>query len=200
MGEWGDTGARRGEWRVCRLEPCTWQSFGTRPQSTTPHAFEARALLIDYQQREEFDPMRQYKIMRSKRKRYDPVEFYLANSIAEWNDGHLPFAVHRALQDLRREAEVPDADAEQRVYLHAGFGSEAEARAAAAMIHAGVTDGVPLTHVFCSPLARAESTLRRKESTSSDAAVISAWVRGLSASAMGRMSSMVAPVSWQVYS
>jgi len=32
---------------------------------------------------------------------------------------------------------------------------EAEARAAAAMIHAGVTDGVPLTHVFCSPLARA---------------------------------------------
>ena len=32
---------------------------------------------------------------------------------------------------------------------------EAEARAAAAMIHAGVTEGVPLTHVFCSPLARA---------------------------------------------
>ena len=32
---------------------------------------------------------------------------------------------------------------------------EAEARAAAAMIHVGVTDGVPLTHVFCSPLARA---------------------------------------------
>ena len=32
---------------------------------------------------------------------------------------------------------------------------EAEARAAASMIHAGVTDGVPITHVFCSPLARA---------------------------------------------
>ena len=46
MGEWGDTGARRGEWRVCRLEPCTWQSFGTRAGSSTPHAFEARKLLL----------------------------------------------------------------------------------------------------------------------------------------------------------
>ena len=32
---------------------------------------------------------------------------------------------------------------------------EAEARAAAAMIHAGVPDGVPVFSVFCSPLARA---------------------------------------------
>jgi rhodanese-related sulfurtransferase len=56
--------------------------------------------------------------------------------VAEWNNGHLPFAVHRALQDLRREAEVPDADAEQRVYLHAGFGSEAEAAEAASLLQA----------------------------------------------------------------
>ena len=46
VGEWGDTGARRGEWRFCRLEPCTWQSFGTRPRTSTPHAFEARKLLL----------------------------------------------------------------------------------------------------------------------------------------------------------
>ena len=52
------------------------------------------------------------------------------------NDGHLPFAVHRALQDLRREAEVPDADAEQRVYWHADFGSEAEAAEAASLLQA----------------------------------------------------------------
>ena len=46
LGEWGDTGARRGEWRFYRLEPCTWQSFGTRPSSGTPHAFEARKQLL----------------------------------------------------------------------------------------------------------------------------------------------------------
>jgi len=33
-------------YRFCRLEPCTWQSFGTRPSERTPHAFEARALLL----------------------------------------------------------------------------------------------------------------------------------------------------------
>lgn len=46
LGEWGDTGARRGEYRFCRLEPCTWQSFGTRAGTSTPHAFEARKLLL----------------------------------------------------------------------------------------------------------------------------------------------------------
>ena len=46
VSEWGDTGARRGEWRFCRLEPCTWQSFGTRAGTRTPHAFEARKLLL----------------------------------------------------------------------------------------------------------------------------------------------------------
>ena len=34
------------KFRFCRFEPCTWQSFGTRPGSSTPHAFEARALLL----------------------------------------------------------------------------------------------------------------------------------------------------------
>jgi len=34
------------EYRFCRFEACTWQSFGTRPSSTTPHAFEARNLLL----------------------------------------------------------------------------------------------------------------------------------------------------------
>lgn len=33
-------------YKFCRFEPCTWQSFGTRPSSKTPHAFEARALLV----------------------------------------------------------------------------------------------------------------------------------------------------------
>jgi len=33
-------------YRFCRFEPCTWQSFGTRPQSSTPHAFEARNLML----------------------------------------------------------------------------------------------------------------------------------------------------------
>jgi hypothetical protein len=34
------------EYRFCRFEACTWQSFGTRPSSKTPHAFEARSLLL----------------------------------------------------------------------------------------------------------------------------------------------------------
>ena len=34
------------EYKFCRFEMCTWQSFGHRPSSKTPHAFAARALLI----------------------------------------------------------------------------------------------------------------------------------------------------------
>merc|ERR1719487_776557 len=45
VSEWG-TGAKAFEYRCCRFEPCTWQSFGTRPSSQTPHAFEARSLML----------------------------------------------------------------------------------------------------------------------------------------------------------
>jgi len=34
------------EFKFCRFESCTWQSFGTRPSSSTPHAFEARQLML----------------------------------------------------------------------------------------------------------------------------------------------------------
>lgn len=44
MSEWGRV--KLGEYRCCRLEPCTWQSFGTRAGSSTPHAFEARKMLL----------------------------------------------------------------------------------------------------------------------------------------------------------
>ena len=44
LSEWGVRQDPR--YRFCRFEPCTWQSFGTRPQSSTPHGFEARALLV----------------------------------------------------------------------------------------------------------------------------------------------------------
>jgi len=44
LSEWGQP--QHPKFRFCRFEPCTWQSFGTRPGSSTPHAFEARALLL----------------------------------------------------------------------------------------------------------------------------------------------------------
>ena len=44
LSEWGVR--QDAKYRFCRFEPCTWQSFGTRPQSATPHGFEARALLV----------------------------------------------------------------------------------------------------------------------------------------------------------
>lgn len=34
------------DYRFCRFEACTWQSFGVRAGASTPHAFEARALLL----------------------------------------------------------------------------------------------------------------------------------------------------------
>lgn len=42
--EWG--GSQDAQYKFCRLEMCTWQSFGTRPSSSTPHAFAARSLLV----------------------------------------------------------------------------------------------------------------------------------------------------------
>ena len=39
-------GPQDSQYRFCRFEPCTWQSFGTRPTSRTPHGFEARKLLV----------------------------------------------------------------------------------------------------------------------------------------------------------
>jgi len=44
LSEWGVPQDR--EYKFCRFESCTWQSFGTRPSSSTPHAFDARALLL----------------------------------------------------------------------------------------------------------------------------------------------------------
>lgn len=41
---WGIS--QHAEHKFCRFEPCTWQSLGTRPSSRTPHAFEARRLLL----------------------------------------------------------------------------------------------------------------------------------------------------------
>lgn len=34
------------EYKFARFEACTWHSFGVRPTSKTPHAFEARKLLL----------------------------------------------------------------------------------------------------------------------------------------------------------
>ena len=44
LSEWGM--AQDAKCKFCRFEPCTWQSFGTRPSSKTPHAFEARKLML----------------------------------------------------------------------------------------------------------------------------------------------------------
>ena len=60
------------------------QQLGYKPRLIE---FEARAQLLDYAMAEEHDPMRAYQIMLSKRKRYDAVSFYLAETIGEWNDG-----------------------------------------------------------------------------------------------------------------
>ena len=43
---WGAGAAQDAEHKFCRFEPCTWQSFGTRPSDRTPHAFAARQLLV----------------------------------------------------------------------------------------------------------------------------------------------------------
>ena len=51
------------------------------------HMFEAKAQLIDFELREQFDPERVYKIAQSKDKRYDMTEFLLETAIADWNDG-----------------------------------------------------------------------------------------------------------------
>ena len=49
--------------------------------------FEAKAQLIDFELREQFDPERVYKITQSRDKRYDMTEFLLETSIAAHNDG-----------------------------------------------------------------------------------------------------------------
>jgi len=48
LSEWG--APQDAKYRFCRFEPCTWQSFGTRPQSSTPHAFDARSLMLKLSQ------------------------------------------------------------------------------------------------------------------------------------------------------
>lgn len=42
---WGPLGAQDKNYKFVRLEACTWQSFGHRPDESTPHAFEAIRLL-----------------------------------------------------------------------------------------------------------------------------------------------------------
>lgn len=42
---WGPSTTQNREYKFCRLQACTWQSFGHRPTETTPHAFKAMQLL-----------------------------------------------------------------------------------------------------------------------------------------------------------
>ena len=43
---WGENmSAQSKEYKFCRFQACTWQSFGHRPQESTPHAFQAMQLL-----------------------------------------------------------------------------------------------------------------------------------------------------------
>lgn len=42
---WGPDGKQNEDFKFCRIQACSWQSFGHRPNSDTPHDFEARRLL-----------------------------------------------------------------------------------------------------------------------------------------------------------
>lgn len=42
---WGEGFIQDGDYKFCRFQACTWQSFGHRPTDQTPHAFEAMKLL-----------------------------------------------------------------------------------------------------------------------------------------------------------
>jgi len=42
---WGDGTSQDKNYKFCRFEPCTWQSFGHRPIDSTPHDYAAAELL-----------------------------------------------------------------------------------------------------------------------------------------------------------
>jgi WLM domain len=42
---WGENMVQDKNYKFCRFQACTWQSFGHRPTDQTPHAFEAMQLL-----------------------------------------------------------------------------------------------------------------------------------------------------------
>jgi hypothetical protein len=42
---WGQTTAQHRDYKFVRLEACTWQSFGTRPNTSTPHDYRALEFL-----------------------------------------------------------------------------------------------------------------------------------------------------------
>ena len=60
------------------------QQLGIKP---TMRNLQGRLVKIDFAMRQLFDPERPFHITLSRRKMYDPVEFYLAHNIMEWNDG-----------------------------------------------------------------------------------------------------------------
>ena len=60
------------------------QQLGIKP---TMRNLQGRLVKIDFAMRQLFDPRRSYHITLSRKKMYDPVEFYLSRHIFEWNDG-----------------------------------------------------------------------------------------------------------------
>jgi hypothetical protein len=42
---WGEGMIQSKDFKFCRFQACTWQSFGHRPSESTPHAFQAMQLL-----------------------------------------------------------------------------------------------------------------------------------------------------------
>ncbi|KOO30783.1 hypothetical protein Ctob_014392 [Chrysochromulina tobinii] len=60
------------------------QQLGYKPMLRD---FEARCQQLDFLQRTQLDPFRDFMILLSKRKKYDLCELLLPQSVLEWNDG-----------------------------------------------------------------------------------------------------------------
>ena len=90
------------------------QQLGFKP---TMRNLQGRLTKIDYAMRTLFDPERRFHITLSRKKMYDPVEFYLSHNVFRWNDAsaidlqsaagqkYLNMVADRAIQSAKGKPE-----------------------------------------------------------------------------------------------
>jgi len=107
---WGPNSGQDRNYKFCKFEACTWQSFGHRSIDSTPHAFAARRLL----ERLATDPgivaiMKERELVVNTLGEMDPIDDRLMQKKQQESNGHaclLGYNTNRGLRiDLKLRTE-----------------------------------------------------------------------------------------------
>lgn len=108
---WGRHSGQDRNYKFCKLEACTWQSFGHRPTDQTPHAFAARRML----ERLATDPgivaiMKERELVVNTLGEMDPIDDRIMQKKQQESSGHAVVLGYNTNRGLRIDLKLRTDD------------------------------------------------------------------------------------------